>query len=137
MLQSRISLGTPNDTPAAQQQRTEMKTNQVQEINEPEFKAQVLQATQPVLVGFLTGWSKPCQLIEPGLDLVAEACKGTAKIFKVNVDDTPDLGTLYSIQSVPTLIFFFRGTARAKIVGMVSPKAILAKLNSLTTENLP
>jgi hypothetical protein len=35
------------------------------------------------------------------------------------------------------LIFFFNGTIRAKIVGMVSPKAILAKLNSLTPGNLP
>ena len=35
------------------------------------------------------------------------------------------------------LIYFFNGTVRAKIVGMVSPKAILAKLNSLTPENPP
>jgi len=110
---------------------------QVQEINEPEFEAQVLRSTQPVLVGFLTGWSKPCRLIEPVLDEVAEACNGNAIIFKVDVDDNPDLGTIYSIQSVPTLIYFFNGAIRAKIVGMVSPKAILAKLNSLTPGNTP
>ena len=90
-----------------------------------------------MLVGFLTGWSKPCRLVEPVLDEVAEACNGNAKIFKVNVDDNPDLGTIYAIQSVPTLIYFFNGTVRAKIVGMVSPKAILAKLNSLTPGNPP
>jgi thioredoxin 1 len=84
---------------------------------------------------FLTGWSKPCQLIEPVLDEVAEACNGNAKFFIVNEDDNPDLGTIYSIQSVPTLIYFFNGAVRAKIVGMVSPKAILAKLNSLTLGN--
>jgi thioredoxin 1 len=111
--------------------------NQVQEINEPEFEAQVLRSTQPVLVGFLTGWSKPCRLIEPVLDEVAEACNGNARIFKVNVDDNPDLGTSYHIQSVPTLIHFVNGVVRAKIVGMVSPKAVLAKLNSLTPGNTP
>jgi thioredoxin 1 len=110
---------------------------QVQEINEPEFEAQVLRSTQPVLVGFLTGWSKPCQLMEPVLDEVAAACDGNAKIFKVNVDDNPDLGTIYAVQSIPTVIYFFNGTVRAKIVGMVSPKAILAKLNSLTPGNFP
>ena len=116
--------------------QSQMK-NQVQEINEPEFEVQVLRSTQPVLVGFLTGWSKPCQLIEPVLDEVAGACNGNAKIFKVNVDDNPDLGTLYGVQSIPMLIFFFNGTVRAKIVGMVSPKAVLAKLNSLTPGNSP
>ena len=109
--------------------------NQVQEINEPEFEAEVLRSAQPVLVGFLTGWSKPCLLVEPVLDEVAQACNGNAKIFKVNVDDNPDLGTIYGVQSIPMLIFFSNGMVRAKIVGMASPKAVLTKLNSLTTEN--
>jgi thioredoxin 1 len=111
--------------------------NQVQEINESEFATEVMRYAQPVLVGFLAGWSKPSRMIEPVLDEVAEACNGNAKIFKVNVDDNPDLGTIYSIQSVPTLIYFLNGAVRAKIVGMASPKAVLAKLNSLTPGNPP
>ena len=114
-----------------------MKTIQVQEINEPEFEMEVLRCTQPVLVGFLTGWSKPCLLVEPVLNEVAQACNGNAKIFKVNVDDNPDLGTIYGVQSIPMLIFFFNGMVRGKIVGMVSPKAVLTKLNSLTPRNPP
>jgi len=114
-----------------------MNTKQAKEINEPEFEAEVLRSAQPVVVGFLTGWSKPCLLVEPVLDEVAQACNGNAKIFKVNVDDNPDLGTIYGVQSIPMLIFFLNGMVRAKIVGMVSSKAILAKLNSLTTENTP
>jgi thioredoxin 1 len=112
-----------------------MNTKQAKEINEPEFEAEVLRSAQPVVVGFLTGWSKPCLLVEPVLDEVAAACNGNAKIFKVNVDDNPDLGTIYGVQSIPMLIFFFNGMVRAKIVGMVSSKAILTKLNLLTPEN--
>jgi len=114
-----------------------MNTKQAKEINEPEFETEVLRCAQPVLVGFLTGWSNPCRLVEPVLDEVAEACNGNAKIFKVNVDDNPDLGTTYGVQSIPMLIFFINGTVRGKIVGMVSSKAILAKLNSLIPENTP
>jgi thioredoxin 1 len=114
-----------------------MNTKQAKEINEPEFETEVLRSAQPVLVGFLTGWSKPCLLVEPVLDEVAQACNGNAKIFKVNVDDNPDLGAIYGVQSIPMLIFFTNGMVRGKIVGMVSSKAILAKLNSLTTENTP
>jgi thioredoxin 1 len=114
-----------------------MNTKQAKEINEPEFETEVLRCAKPVLVGFLTGWSKPCLLVEPVLDEVAQACNGNAKIFKVNVDDNPDLGTIYGVQSIPMLIFFLNGMVRAKIVGMVSSKAILAKLNSLTLGNTP
>ena len=105
-----------------------MKNNQVREINETEFNAQVLASKKPALVGFLAGWSQACGRIEPILEEVANACNGTARIFKVDVDDNPDLGTEYGIQSIPTLIFFCDGAVRVKIVGTVSAKAILAKL---------
>jgi len=113
-----------------------MNTNQAKEINEPEFESEVLRCAQPVLVGFLAGWSKPCRLVEPVLDEVADACNRNAKIVKVNVDDNPDLGIIYAVQSVPTLIYFYNGAVRAKIVGMVSSKAIFTKLNSLTPANI-
>ena len=103
----------------------------VQEINEVEFETEVLRSKLPVLVVFLAGWSQPCRLVEPALDEVAEICSGKARVLKVNVDDNPDLGTWYGIQSVPTLSYFVNGNVRAKIVGLASPKAILAKLQSL------
>ena len=111
-----------------------MKENQVQEINETEFDAQVLKARQPVIVGFLADWSQASGRFEPVLEEVAGACNGSAKVFKVDVDDNPDLGTVYAIQSVPTLIVFLDGTVRVKIVGTVSAKAIQAKLQSLLQE---
>lgn len=108
-----------------------MKIKFVQETNESKFAAEVLPVSIPVLVGFLAPWSKPCQLIWRVLDEVGDVCEGKAKVFTVNVDDNPDLGTLYDIQSVPTLIWFIHGAVRAKIVGTASKEAILTKLNSL------
>jgi thioredoxin 1 len=134
-LQHYTYVGTGRDKGTAASNKKAKMKNQVQEINELEFEAQVLHSTQPVLVGFLAGWSKPCRLIEPVLDSVTQTCHGNARVLKVNVDDNPDLGASYQIQSVPTLIYFFNGTIRAKIVGMASSKAILARLISLTTEN--
>jgi thioredoxin 1 len=111
-----------------------MKTNQVREINETDFETEVLRSELPVLVGFLAGWSQPCRLVEPVLDEVAEACHGRARVLKLNVDDNPDLGNWYGIQSVPTLTFFVNGAVRGQIVGMASLKAILAKFQSLARE---
>ena len=82
-----------------------MKTNQVREINEREFEAEVLRCPQTVLGGFLAAWSKPCHLVEPIPGEVAEVCNGKAKILKVNVDDNPGLGPIYEVQSIPMLIF--------------------------------
>lgn len=114
-----------------------MKIKFVQETNESKFAAEVLHMTMPALVGFLAPWSKPCRLIWSVLDEVGDVCEGKVKVFTVNVDDNPDLGTRYAIQSVPTLIFFVNGAVRLKIVGMVSSKAVIAKLISLTQMKCP
>ena len=114
-----------------------MKANQVQEINETEFDSQVLHCKKTVLVGFLTKWSQACERFIPVLEEVAAACRGNAQVFQLDVDDNPDLGTRYGIQSVPTLLFFFNGIVRVKIVGTASAKAVLVKLQSLSQQLNP
>jgi thioredoxin-like negative regulator of GroEL len=113
-----------------------MKMKQVRAINEAEFASEVLHSHQPALVGFVASWSEACGRFEPVLDQVAAACDGSAGVFKVNVDDNPDLGTQYAIQSVPTLICFINGSVRMKIVGTVSAKAVLAKLQVFAQQQI-
>lgn len=107
-----------------------MSDNKAQmiEIGETHFKSEVTESRQPVLVAFLTSWSRPCHVIRPVLDEVVAACAGSIKVMAVNADDNPDLGMWYGIQSIPTLICFVDGNERARIVGTASKEAILAKL---------
>ena len=98
------------------------------EIGETNFESEVLQSKQPVLVVFLAPWSRPCQMVRPVLDEVATACARMVKVVKVNVDNNPDLGFWYEIQSIPTLLYFVGGSLHAKVVGTISKEAILSKL---------
>ncbi|HEV2327345.1 MAG TPA: thioredoxin domain-containing protein [Verrucomicrobiae bacterium] len=113
------------------------KAIEVLDLEQSQFEVEVLNSNRPVLVGFLAAWSKPCQLIEPVLEEVAKACQGRSKVFKINVDDNFDLASAHGIQSVPTLKYFINGVVRLKIVGMASPKAILAKLECFTEAGQP
>jgi len=107
--------------------------NPILEINEPDFEREVLKYTLTVLVSFWAPWSQPCGRIGPVLDEVAARCNGTARVVKVNVDDNPDLGLRFVIQSIPTLLYFFHGKVSAKIIGTASKEAILAKLPFTTS----
>ena len=113
---------------------TEIRTSRkpILEINEADFELEVLKSNQPVLVNFRAVWSQPCRILEPVLDEVAAASANGVKMVKVNVDDNPDLGMRYEIQSIPTLLFFINGNVGARIVGTASKEAILSKLHSLT-----
>jgi thioredoxin 1 len=128
-------IGTTNDLKQTQLKietkgRTQMNTTL--EINEQDFELEVLKSPHPVLVSFWAPWSQPCGRIGPVLDEVAAQCKGTARVVKVNVDDNPDLGLRFAIQSIPSLLYFIHGKVSAKIIGTASMEAILAKLHSLT-----
>ena len=93
-----------------------------------DFKAEVLESKQPVLVEFWAPWSRPCQVLDSVLEELAIACAGKLKVAKVNADDSLDLSLWYDIQSVPTLLYFVHGDPCLRIVGTATKDAILAKL---------
>src|SRR6266850_5725717 len=113
-----------------------MKTNpdnrQIVEIGEANFESEVLRWKQPVLVAFCAPWSRPCNVIRSMLNEVATACAGRMKVAKINVDDHPDLGFWYDIQSIPTLLCFAKGKVCVRIIGTASKEAILSKLRPVT-----
>ena len=113
-----------------------MKTNPdnklIIEIGEANFESEVLRWKQPVLVAFSAAWSRPCQILDSVLEKVAAACAGRMKVARINADNHPDLGLIWKIQSIPTLLCFADGSLRARIVGTASKEAILSKLRSVT-----
>ena len=95
------------------------------------FKSEVLDSSQPVLVDFWAEWCGPCKMIAPALEELAEEFDGKAKVVKVNVDDHQGLAGEYGIRSIPSLLFFRDGKVADQLVG-AAPKAVLSeKLSSL------
>ena len=116
-----------------------MKPNSphIREIGEKEFKLEVLGSGQPVLVAFLAPWSRPCQKIRSTLKQVAAACGERLRLAIVNVDDYPDLGVWYDIQSIPTVLCFVGESERARIVGTASLRAVMSKLEPVIGARKP
>ena len=104
------------------------------EINETTFEAEVLKATQPVLVDFWAPWCGPCKAIGPVLEEIATEQAGRSKIAKVNVDENPNLAAQFGITGIPTLLYFQKGELRDRTIGAASKKVILTKLEALNTQ---
>jgi thioredoxin 1 len=101
------------------------------EINEANFESEIRQSNQPVLVDFWAEWCGPCKMLAPVLDEIALEQAGRVKVAKVNVDSNPGLAARYGIQSIPTLLYFVNGEVRDQTVGVLSKRAIAAKLENL------
>lgn len=95
-------------------------------ISSAEFQSKVLDADQPVLVDFFATWCGPCKMLAPTLDAVAAEVADRAKVYKVDVDQSPDVAGKYGVMSVPTLILFKGGQPVKQIVGAQPKPALMA-----------
>lgn len=99
----------------------------VQKVSSSAFETQVLQNTKPVLVDFYADWCGPCKMLSPLVEEIA-ASEDSFEVFKLNVDEAPDIAARYGVMSIPTLIAFKGGEAVQRKVGVQSKQAILAML---------
>ena len=98
---------------------------------EENFKSEVIDSSQPVLVDFWAEWCGPCKMIAPAIEELAADFDGKAKVVKVNVDEQPKLAQEYGVRSIPTLLFFRDGKVAEQLVGAAQKDALAEKLNSL------
>src|SRR5579875_390667 len=78
-------------------------------VSNEDFAEKVLQAPQMAVVNFSSARSSSCQIFEPEF----------AAIGQVDVDSNEELINQYTVEGIPTLIFFKNGQEINRIKGIV------------------
>lgn len=104
-------------------------SDNVQEVSDSSFEADVLNHEQPVLVDFWAAWCAPCRMLAPTVEAVADKYASSARVVKLNVDDNPSVSQRYGIKGIPTLILFKNGREEERVVGATSESAISRMLD--------
>jgi len=59
----------------------------------------------PCVVDFYADWCKPCKMVAPIMDDLADYYEGRVKIYKVNTDEQRELATVFQVRSIPAILF--------------------------------
>jgi thioredoxin 1 len=95
------------------------------------FKEQVLQSSQPVLVDFWADWCAPCKVLAPTISEVAKEYSGRLKVGKVDVDKHEALVEQFSVEGFPTVLLFKDGKVVDRTLGVVEKSVLQEKINKL------
>ena len=101
-----------------------------QPLTDNQFSENVLNSKGLVLVDFWAEWCGPCRQLGPILEAIDEEMGNDVKIYKMNVDDSPETASQFGIRSIPTRFLFKDGKQVDTKVGLNTQSTISSWIES-------
>ena len=93
-------------------------------VTDENFETEVLKASKPTLVDFWAEWCGPCKQIGPILEEISDEKKDVINIYKINIDNNPEMPQKYGVRGIPTLMFFNNGKLVDTKIGSQSKSSL-------------
>ena len=88
---------------------------QIIELNTQSFKQKVWNFNRnktfsrvgklPIILDFHATWCRPCKMLAPNLQAIQNKYNGKLIVYRIDVDQEPQLAKLFNVQAMPTIIF--------------------------------
>jgi len=101
------------------------------DVTDQNFEEEVIKSDLPVLVDLWAPWCRPCLIVAPVVDKLAEKYDDRFKFARLNVDENPRTAVKYQVMSIPTLLFFKGGMVVDTVIGAVPEQVLQPKIEGL------
>lgn len=85
----------------------------------------------PIIINFFATWCGPCHNFAPTLHDISVEYDGKVKVYKVDIDASPEIPHLFGVMSVPTTVFLKKGEEPAIANGGISEEGMRAAIKDL------
>ncbi|MEA5571809.1 thioredoxin [Calothrix sp. UHCC 0171] len=92
----------------------------VEYIQEEEFDSLLTPDSGVLVFDFTATWCGPCKMIAPLMDKLAQEYAGSAKVAKVDLDQSKTLAKRLGIRSIPAVMIYKDGNLMETIVGVTT-----------------
>lgn len=98
-----------------------MTSEHIVDVSGADFEYQVITYSMnvPVLVDFWAGWCRPCKILGPILERLANEAQGAFRLARLDVDANPNIAMQYGVRSIPTVKAFSNGAVVSEFVGVL------------------
>ena len=87
-----------------------------------------------VLVDFWATWCPPCRMESPIIEKISSEMSGKLNVYKIDIDQSPQIASKFNVQSIPTLIIFKDGKVAEKFVGFTQKEDIIAAITKISNK---
>jgi len=105
-----------------------MRSNMTKTLTIDEYRSAIDNGALMVL-DFYANWCQACTEMMPIVEQVAEKLAGLVPVYKVNIDEQPELKELARIKAIPMLTIVNKGHMRNFVYGKATEETIMKKIN--------
>ena len=101
------------------------------DVTDQNFEEEVIKSDLPVLVDLWAPWCRPCLIVAPVVEKLAEKYNDRFKFCRLNVDENPQTAAKCQVMSIPMLLFFKGGKVVDTVIGAVPEQVLQPKIEEL------
>jgi len=101
------------------------------EITDQNFRDMIKSSDKMILVDFWADWCGPCKQLAPALEDASNDLQEKILVFKINIDQNPEMPSRYSVRGLPTILFFKNGEVVDRQIGVLPKSKLYEKIQDV------
>ena len=91
----------------------------------------LITSSTPTVIDFFATWCGPCRMVTPILEDLKSELGENVRVYKIDVDQNPNLAAQYNVRSIPTIMIFKDGKMQWRESGVQSKATLKSAIASI------